>query len=145
MWIRFYNHNSQHLSTKDPQLFMLHINRKVEIFLFVNHEAQSIYGYQSLTSYCDMKSANLDLSKVVHYCMFLVLVKDVSFEMNLNENPEHIVMLSCGSITITTAYLRCSFSHLFNQPPLVQMDTIIISDEVTIFSISANYTNQAVR
>ena len=41
---------------------MFYIIPKLETFLFANHEAQSIYGYQSLTSYCDMKSANLDLS-----------------------------------------------------------------------------------
>ena len=49
---------------------MFYIIPKLETFLFANHEAQSIYGYQSLTSYCDMKSANLDLSKVVQYSMF---------------------------------------------------------------------------
>ena len=40
---------------------MFHFRAKIETFLFVRHETQSIYGYQSLTLYCDMKSANLDL------------------------------------------------------------------------------------
>ena len=111
------NHNSQHLNTAMLLLFMICVKELVENFGDLGHGAQSIYGYQNLTLYCDMKSANLDLSKVVHYCMFEIQVKDVSFEMNLKTNLEHIVMLSCGSITITTAYPRCGFSHLINQPP----------------------------
>ena len=106
--------------------------------------AQSIYGYQSLTLYCDMKSANLDLRNRAVQCVSQMDGVWLHFQ-EVQNSLGHIIILSCGSITITTAYLRCSFSHLFNQPPLVQMDTIIISDEVTIFSISANYTNQAVR
>ena len=51
---------------------MLYIDEQKEILFFVDHEAQSIYGYQSLTSYCDMKSANLDLSKVVQYRMLQI-------------------------------------------------------------------------
>ena len=38
----------------------------------LGHEAQSIYGYQSLTSYCDMKSANLDLSFRAVQCVLLI-------------------------------------------------------------------------
>ena len=65
---------------------MFYVIPKLETFLFANHEAQSIYGYQSLTSYCDMKSANLDLSKVVQYCMFKLEAKIKKlkwFEINI--------------------------------------------------------------
>ena len=122
---------------------MLSCKSWLEICRDVGHETQRIYGYQSLTSYCDMKTANLDLSNRAVVCVLVNLYGSL-YILTHNISGQR-VFLSCGSITITTAYLRCSFSHLFNQPPLVQMDTIIISDEVTIFSISANYTNQAVR
>ena len=138
------NHNSQHLNTAMLLLFMICVKELVENFGDLGHGAQSIYGYQSLTLYCDMKSANLDLRNRAVQCVSQMNGVWLHFQ-EVQNSLGHIIILSCGSITITTAYLRCSFSHLFNQPPLVQMDTIIISDEVTIFSISANYTNQAVR
>ena len=63
------NHNSQHINTEVSLLFMISCKALEEIFNDVGHEAQSIYGYQSLTLYCDMKSANLDLRNRAVQCV----------------------------------------------------------------------------
>ena len=50
---------------------MICVKELVENFGDLGHGAQSIYGYQSLTLYCDMKSANLDLRNREALCVLV--------------------------------------------------------------------------